>query len=356
MLSKYRVLLAFAYFVALAGTDAQAESINTTLLCGNSSYCVYTSEGAFVAGVAAGSNALGQENFSNYTPGFDVPNPGPIAYSGEGGIDICSPGGVCGFQSNPVPGGSGNFVSESEAYIGPGASYIGFDYNTGGQGATFSYLGNDFNDPAQGFFGIITASGLPATGLGAPVNMELDNVLWAQGPGIGPNNPLYPDQQQEGGGCGAGKVCWFWYAVAGLADPGALGTYAWLDPSGANAYTYQTLDGSLITSIAGFPTGFTSPFDVFSGATDYGLFSPGQTLTFPNGGVSSFTISDINPSVDGTDPTAFPLEVGLSTVGAEVEATAFAQSASAPEPSSWRLFAIGCCLFGLLARVLRAKA
>jgi hypothetical protein len=129
---------------------------------------------------------------------------------------------------------------------------------------------------------------------------------------------------------------------------------AWLDPTSANVYTYQTLDGSLFTSIAGFPTGFSSPFDVSSGGVDYGLFGPGQTLAFPGGGVSSFTISGINPSVDGSSPTAFPLEVSLNTVGAQVEATAFDQSTTTPEPSSFLLcvtvLGLGCAFRYLFPR------
>jgi hypothetical protein len=76
------------------------------------------------------------------------------------------------------------------------------------------------------------------------------------------------------------------------------------------------------------------------------VFSPGQTVTFPDGGVSSFTITGIEPSVDGSSPTAFPIEVGLNTVGASVEATAYYQSASTPEPSSCLLFSVGLIFLG----------
>ena len=46
-------------------------------------------------------------------------------------------------------------------------------------------------------------------------------------------------------------------------------------------------------------------------------------MTFPGAGVSSFTVSGINPTVDGTNPIAFPVEVTLNQPDAVVEAFAF---------------------------------
>jgi hypothetical protein len=50
---------------------------------------------------------------------------------------------------------------------------------------------------------------------------------------------------------------------------------------------------------------------------------------------------------------AFPLEVSLNTIGAEVEATAFNESTATPEPSSFLLCAAGFIFFG--SRLLRKR-
>ena len=333
--------------VALAG------SIDTISLCG-ASYCTFTDESAFVN--AVGSNPLGQENFGAYPPGvynsgvgvvingFVVSN-GPVG----GGKNVTSANGVLSF----------NFGNQGPAYY-YGYSYADISTYDNGAGAYIGVSNQQLSLPSRGFLGVVSSTPLDvgnvhlfgtrdgqATGT-QDHTMYVDDLLYKDGPGINDQNPLYPDQVA---GCGTGKICWFWYGVGAVT--GAL-TY---DPSGANAYTYQTLDGSLFTSVGGFPSGFASPFDVASGGTDFGLFSSGQTLTFPNGGVSQFTVSGIDPAVDGSSPTAFPLRIGENTIGANFEATAFEQSTAAPEPKSWTFCAITLTvLFGFQSFVRHRRS
>ena len=124
--------------------------------------------------------------------------------------------------------------------------------------------------PNSGFFGFISSSAL-STGSTFVLNdvtrpVYLDTLLNAGGPATGPNNPLFPDYT-----CMPGSVCvvngpmpqgpssscnfpWiscnFWAdvgAVAGVITTAGHISYTYggyLDPSGANAYTYEPKNGS----------------------------------------------------------------------------------------------------------------
>jgi hypothetical protein len=122
---------------------------------------------------------------------------------------------------------------------------------------------------------------------------------------------------------------------------------SWVDPTSATGFMYKMTGGSLFTAINGFPPGFTSPFDVTANGKDYGLFTSGQSLTFDGAGVSSFLISGINPAVDGSSPTAFPLQVAFNSATADFTMTA------APEPSQFA--ALGLGIMGLAGLALCAR-
>jgi hypothetical protein len=76
---------------------------------------------------------------------------------------------------------------------------------------------------------------------------------------------------------------------------------------------YKMTSNSLFPSVPSFSTGFRSPFVVSSGRIVLGTLMPGQSLAFPDGGVSEFTISQINPLAD---QTSFPLKLEFSTPAA----------------------------------------
>lgn len=154
-------------------------------------------------------------------------------------------------------------------------------------------------------------------------------------PGASQSNPILPTSATTANG-----VTTFAFA--------AVPTGSWVDPKSATAFAFAMTGGSLFTGIDGFPTGFASPFDVTAGGKDYGLFAPGQTLTFDGDGVSSFLISGIDPAVDGTDGAAFPLQVAFNAATAD-----FTMVAAAPEPSE--LGALGIGLLGLGGLALRAR-
>jgi hypothetical protein len=119
------------------------------------------------------------------------------------------------------------------------------------------------------------------------------------------------------------------------------------DPPVASAFEYQATEGTLFTQIADFPTGFDSPFTVTVGHTVLGQFGPGQSVDltpFGTGGVSSFVISGISPSVDPTNELAFPLELVFNRDDVSFTMTAL------PEPSSLVLVAVAVC--GLAVRSL----
>jgi hypothetical protein len=112
------------------------------------------------------------------------------------------------------------------------------------------------------------------------------------------------------------------------------------DPIPAWGFRYETTDGSLFTDITAFPTGFDDPFTVSVGSTVLGQYSPGETLTFPGGGVSSFSLTGISPLVDAEDPLAFPLGLAFVRSIVSFDMIPLSQS-SVPEPSSLALFTLG---------------
>jgi hypothetical protein len=121
----------------------------------------------------------------------------------------------------------------------------------------------------------------------------------------------------------------------------------WFDPATASAFDYKMTSGSLFTGILNFPTGFANAFTVTAGGVVLGSFSPGQNLTFPGGGVPEFMIAGINPLVDPSDPSAFPLQLSFNT------ATASFTQQPVPEPDARSLGLIGTMLLAAAARSRR---
>jgi hypothetical protein len=106
----------------------------------------------------------------------------------------------------------------------------------------------------------------------------------------------------------------------------------WFDPPATSGFSYQMTSGSLFTKILDFPAGFDSPFVVSVDGSPVGQFGPGQSVDFTGfagGGVSSFQVSGINPTVNSEDPMAFPLQLQFSTSTAD-----FSMQAIVPEPST----------------------
>ena len=74
------------------------------------------------------------------------------------------------------------------------------------------------------------------------------------------------------------------------------------------------------------------------------------------GGVSGFTVSGINPNVDGGDATAFPIKLGFSSAFASFTMTGVGSGGltAAPEPGTFALLTFGGLALALVRRKRRA--
>ncbi|MGK7955144.1 MAG: PEP-CTERM sorting domain-containing protein [Crocosphaera sp.] len=108
----------------------------------------------------------------------------------------------------------------------------------------------------------------------------------------------------------------------------------WFDPPATSGFTYtMETPGSFFTEILGFPSGFNNPFSVLVDGENKGSFTPGENYTF-DPGVTSFSITGIDPLVDGQDPLAFPIQLSFNTNTATFTQIPIEASTSVPEPST----------------------
>ena len=152
-------------------------------------------------------------------------------------------------------------------------------------------------------------------------------------PGSSQDNPILPFEVEAG-------VFRFFDVERGV----------WVDPPLAFGFEYTMTSGSLFTEILDFPIGIDADdlFTVTVGDTVLGEFGTGDSVDFTallGGGVSSFKVTGIDPLVDGSDPTAFPLRLDFNTPTASFEMVALtAPVASTPEPSV--LIGLGVLVLG----------
>lgn len=143
-------------------------------------------------------------------------------------------------------------------------------------------------------------------------------------PGNTQDNPFLPDRIGDNGG-----IWWF----------DRVPSRRWFDPPTTFGFGYEMESDSLFASILDFPTGFDAPFTVSVGDEVLGQFLPGQTTSFIDilgEGVSHFTVTGISPTVDSSDPTAFPLKLAFDTDYASFQMYAIEapDSTSVPESTS----------------------
>jgi hypothetical protein len=111
----------------------------------------------------------------------------------------------------------------------------------------------------------------------------------------------------------------------------------WVDPIAADQFDFRMTGPSLFTQIMSFPTGFDEPFEVIAENSSLGFFTEEESVDFTSllgHGVSAFSVRNIVPSVDGSDPLAFPIQLNFDTETANFTMT------PVPEPSGIMLSAI----------------
>lgn len=111
----------------------------------------------------------------------------------------------------------------------------------------------------------------------------------------------------------------------------------WYDPATASGFDYAMTGGSKFTKILDFPAGFGPLTVVAEGQTLGTAFKPGDLVDFGvllGHAVSQFQVLGIDPLVDPSDPSCFPLKLDFDTATASFEMTAI------PEPATLSLLAL----------------
>jgi len=142
--------------------------------------------------------------------------------------------------------------------------------------------------PQTGDYSIEFVSG---ASVGAPFTYDfsklfVDNVMLNQNTGGVQSDPILP----VGGGFQS-----------------VPGTGLWFDPIAASGFHYAT-DGSSLFTTVGLPSGLGDAdglYVVNDGINGPVVVAAGTVLDFPTP-VSQFTVTGINPTVDGENPLAFP--------------------------------------------------
>ena len=244
---------------------------------------------------------------------------------------------VDGIVRLDIPSGHGYSVSQANAISADGSVVVGWiDIfanafiwdSTNGTRILSDVLTNDFGLDLTGW-SLYSANGISADGLtivGSGMNPNGREEAWIAQldpiPGSSQENPILPERFELIGG----------HQFVFNNVPRGF----WYDPPAAFGFEYTMLSDSLFTQILDFPVGIDTDdlFTVTVGDNVLGEFGPGQSVDFVSllgGGVSSFTVTGIDPLVDGSDPTAFPIRLDFNTETASFEMRAL--TASTPEPS-----------------------
>jgi len=190
---------------------------------------------------------------------------------------------------------------------------------------------------------ILRAASQSVSGTGQPPGVLLGNYAYCAWLGTNqlcntsannsPANPVLPNSPTLTSPGNGAPPAWIFNNV-----PGGR----WFDPPFVNAFQYAGTSGTKFDKIT-LPTGYGNAFTIWTGAgftNNLGAFAGGSLVDFILGGVDSFQIRDINPTVDAALPNAFPLQVFFEG-GGNGSFTQTPLEDAVPEPATWMMLALG---------------
>jgi PEP-CTERM motif len=132
----------------------------------------------------------------------------------------------------------------------------------------------------------------------------------------------------------------------------AAGTKYFVDPLIAVGYAYQIGTGNPDFASVQLPSIQTDDFDLSyleNGSWRTATVAPGGTFDFPDGGVTSFDVTGIDPSLmlDPGDTTAFVTGLTFTADGSFTGTqTPITSGSAVPEPSTWAMMLLGVAGLG----------
>jgi len=267
-----------------------------------------------------------------YTTGA-LPGGGGIS-AGNMGFDFSQP--VFGFGMNLIYGiFQVDVPTRIEAFDNSGSSLGFFDVNAPGS----STPGSQFQSGPAEFFGIssdvrniasILYSPLATPNGGMVVSTPLveTGVSPSAPDGLSPTTAIMPSQGTPRPEDGA----WVFEDVAG--------TGRWFDPPLISGYEYEVTDGLSNFITVQLPTTIgdaDNQFVIEDAINGTAIVNGGYMYTFATP-VDLFTVTGINPLVDGEDPLAFPTYLSFDQLTVSFTQTPIA----IPEPASLLLLGLGC--------------
>jgi MYXO-CTERM domain-containing protein len=225
-------------------------------------------------------------------------------------------------------------------------------------------VGVTVQNPAGGFFRT-TSNGLTNTdqfGNSANVQVPFVDVLKSTtvGASLGGVNISTQGKATASGGVGSWLIRTAPFLGANEASPvlpdatagqtfefnNVDGLGAWFDPVAAFGFEYAITDGTSQFTTVGLPTGTADADQMFlvsDGINPDVIVAAGEYHTFDTP-VTSFTVTGIDPTVDGEDPQAFPTFLMFDNEQVSFSMTPL--SDAIPEPAGLAVLVLGVLALG----------